>query len=470
MGHGSFRLLRHSTPFMGLYLLEHPNFKTMLALLPYRILLYCLCLLFFVPLQAQEAPADLLAPLYQAYQQQPSPEKVWQAIRMLEQDTANERSLPEPNDTPALRKWVSEDILAEGQTLVRYYLRPQAVYILACGPLGQRFIRYTLPARTLRAKVEELVARVSRPETAIADIRRPSTILYQILIDPIQDILTKKVLIIPDDVLTHLPFGLLLRPDNIPDAERKDTPYLLLQHEISYAYTGRLQADLRAMLHTPRQERILAYAATPLARTQEEVARISELLPTTTLPEKHLSTETYQADAETYRVLHLATHAYTDTANQERSFLLLRETETPTKLYRSQIDDFHLQADLVVLNGCTTGRGVGGLGHAFLQADAKSVVSTLWPVSDAAAAEVMVLFYQQLAVGQTKDQALRMAQVNYLRTHPGTRAHPYYWGSYQLVGCNQPIDLNATSSPIWWWGSAIVLSLLIFGRHQHKFT
>ena len=81
------------------------------------------------------------------------------------------------------------------------------------------------------------------------------------------------------------------------------------------------------------------------------------------------------------------------------------------------------RTDLVVLSACETGigctaggDGVLGLTRAFLTAGARSVVSSLWKVDDAATSLLMREFYSNLwERGMTKSESLRQAQLTVLR-------------------------------------------------------
>lgn len=93
--------------------------------------------------------------------------------------------------------------------------------------------------------------------------------------------------------------------------------------------------------------------------------------------------------------------------------------------------------DLVVLSACETGigdvqrgEGVFGLKRAFVLAGARSVLLSLWKVSDDATRDFMTDFYRMWTSGKTKSESLRLA-----RQHLRARyAHPYFWAAFILVG------------------------------------
>jgi CHAT domain-containing protein len=122
---------------------------------------------------------------------------------------------------------------------------------------------------------------------------------------------------------------------------------------------------------------------------------------------------------------------------------LLLEPESGSKaaaLSLGEVYNLRLNADLVVLSACDTGRGrivrgegIIGLTRGFLYAGAKSLLVSLWPVSDAAAAGLVVDFYAGLIAGQPKARALREAKLRAMTRNP-EYAKPFYWSSLVLVG------------------------------------
>jgi CHAT domain-containing protein len=96
-----------------------------------------------------------------------------------------------------------------------------------------------------------------------------------------------------------------------------------------------------------------------------------------------------------------------------------------------------LNTELVALSACETGlgdnrgsEGVWGLKSAFQQAGARTVLISLWKVSDEATQYLMSAFYTALLSGESKRQALKTAQMK-------TRAkykHPYFWGGFVMQG------------------------------------
>jgi len=83
----------------------------------------------------------------------------------------------------------------------------------------------------------------------------------------------------------------------------------------------------------------------------------------------------------------------------------------------SEILEFKLNADVVVLSACKTalgkeiaGEGIVGLSRAFMLAGSKSVIVSLWSVESNSTAVMMKSFYSHLKHGRSKEEALRLAK------------------------------------------------------------
>jgi CHAT domain-containing protein len=94
---------------------------------------------------------------------------------------------------------------------------------------------------------------------------------------------------------------------------------------------------------------------------------------------------------------------------------------------------------LVTLSACDTGvgevrngEGVYGLRRAFVLAGAETLVTSLWPISDYVAREMMISYYTGLRDGLGRGEALRHAKLAMLTRK--SRQHPFYWASFVQSG------------------------------------
>jgi CHAT domain-containing protein len=118
-----------------------------------------------------------------------------------------------------------------------------------------------------------------------------------------------------------------------------------------------------------------------------------------------------------------------------------------------------LGTQLVVLSACDTGlggirtgKGVYGLRRALVIAGAESQIVSLWKVEDGATKDLMIAFYEFLAQGEGRGEALRRAQLGMLGS--GDRGHPFFWASFIQVGDWTPLDHKTSARSAQWLGGA----------------
>jgi len=386
-------------------------------------------------------------------------------------------------------------VLEENEILLEYFLGDESSYCWLVGK--NEFEVFILPPReqienkvdTLRELVDarrpregetfpEQQARIAEADANFGPLARE---LSNIILGPVSERLSgKRLIVVPDGKLHYFPMSALPMP-NAPS----DDP-ILLTNDVVYqpsAQTYSLLKTLRPNKTEQGMKDLLVFSDPVFSTSDERLTGTNIYENTTTQPYSYrlveafgsLSrlpatgeeaagiTEIFGGDADIfsgfdatrerlinsnlseYRVVHLATHGFVDVDRPELSSIVLsRYDRTGNKIDESvRMQDIYamkLNADLVVLSACKTGtgkeikgEGVMGLNTAFLQAGARSVVSTLWQVEDNAANHLMKEFYTQMVFGGLPPSAaLRAAQIK-LYKDPQFRS-PFFWAAFTIQG------------------------------------
>ena len=75
---------------------------------------------------------------------------------------------------------------------------------------------------------------------------------------------------------------------------------------------------------------------------------------------------------------------------------------------------------------------MNGLRGSFIQAGAKSVLSTIWEISYEGTKEFMTSFYPPIIKGENPQSSLRKIQREFIRSD--VWSHPFYWAPFVMVG------------------------------------
>ncbi|HYU34587.1 MAG TPA: CHAT domain-containing protein [Thermoanaerobaculia bacterium] len=365
-----------------------------------------------------------------------------------------------------------QGLLDSRTALLEYFVGQEGSFLFAV--THQDLSVYRLPsAKVLEEKVQDLRTVLGRPGIlALGPFRSEAANLYQILLGSATAQLsrTPNLLISPDGPLSLVPFeALLSNPSS--GASYKKLRYLLRDHAVSYVPSASVLDGLREPRPLPASEAaaakgLIAFGdpiypsaqaalalrgsgststAPQLPGSGREVEAIAHLYPASEVMlymRENATEENVKANPliQTARRIHFATHGFVDEVRPQLSGLML--TRGPGSgqdglLQVYEIFNLRLNADLVALSACETGlgeritgEGMVGLTRAFLYAGARSLLVSLWPVSDLSTPDLMTAFYRNLGDSGTKAEALQRAKLE--RIDAGDE--PYRWASFILSG------------------------------------
>ena len=304
--------------------------------------------------------------------------------------------------------------------------------------------------------------------------------LHKLLIQPIASHLPtnpdERVIFIPHESLFLVPFPALL------DANGK---YLIEKHTIMTAPAIQVlkltnnQGKLNLSSLQPKDLLVAGNPTMPivgipptqlskLPGAEKEAKAIAKLFNTTPLIGNQATKSAVVQKISSARVIHLATHGLLDGKDfgelTPGAIALAPNTPTPLSsplskegkiplsspldkggkrgvvneglLKSTEIIDMKLNADLVVLSACDTGRGeikgdgVIGLSRSLITAGASSVIVSLWKIPDNSTSDLMSEFYRQWEKTGDKAAALRQAMLKTMKTNP----EPIDWAAFTLIG------------------------------------
>lgn len=286
--------------------------------------------------------------------------------------------------------------------------------------------------------------------------------LYKTLIGPVEGFVenVKKLHIFPDRYLAELPFDVLLIPAK--SSELKDTMYMIERYEISVhsslsEWPARRKTSEAGVKPLFFEYELGACApefsggmSAPLPHALMEVERIASLFRSrgksvATLTGNELNEESFLRLASRTRILHLATHGFSDPVHPEFSGWELPGDPGPSptagreerRLEIGAMQSIRLCNDLLVMSACAVNQGAGRRGYRFtkfpdnfFEAGIKNILFSMWEVSDRHTAQLMYSFYNHYLDGMSYQGALRAAKLGMLSV-PET-SFPTMWAAFVL--------------------------------------
>lgn len=328
--------------------------------------------------------------------------------------------------------------------VLHYFVTDQQISILLVSSKGSHVRTVSHPQRRLDQQVTEL-------RTALAnrlDVRDPSHALWKVLIGPVQDLLTEiephTLIFNLSGRLRYLPFAVL------QDGQGR---FLIQDYALVNATVDSIDR-LKPAKPIGRVDALglsqarLGQVALPGVRDElQSIIRSTKspkgLLPgSMALDEEFTEARFNQALQGKHNVVHIATHFKFKPGSAKDSLLYLGQGGPLSLLQISGLN--YSRIDLLTLSACDTAVGGGadengmeveGLAASVIKAGARTVLGSLWQVSDQSTGQLMKTFYTQRSLAQQNNaQALRQAQLQLLNDTDARFQHPFFWGAFVLTG------------------------------------
>jgi CHAT domain-containing protein len=273
----------------------------------------------------------------------------------------------------------------------------------------------------------------------------------------------KHLLIVPDGLLSHLPFEAFITKSHPPNGKQHEYPYLIRKWGVTLYPSASLALLKQQRQKTTYTQEFMGFAPvfkskyanngifrrqlSALPYTKTEVENIHQLFTKLNKTSKiytgeQVSERFIRNLTGYYRFVHFATHGMLD---DDTPILALYPDKVVDsvqthdgELSLEEIFNLKFKADMVVLSSCQggAGRNVKGEGilaitRGFVYLGVPNIIYTLWSVNDKDAAELMIRFYKLLNQKKSYREALRLAKLSMLQ-NPKT-AWPKWWAGFTMM-------------------------------------
>jgi CHAT domain-containing protein len=322
-----------------------------------------------------------------------------------------------------------------------------------------RFSCISVPvsADALTAVIKGFLSLIKNTDPTFRSLKdEMSADLYQTLIAPVISSLdpAKELAIIPNRALFYLPFACLLAPDG----ERLIEKFRILYAPSATVYSlstdrartqQKMGADTALTIGNPSFDNKRFPGLAPISESEEEARAVANIYPKSKILTGTAVTKAgfLAAAAGNSNVIHFAGHYIVDPQSPLHSKLLLADAPgDQAYLTNAEITMQRFPSTrLVVLSGCQTavesvmqGEGGVGLARTFIAAGVPLVVASQWPVDSAATTKLMTSFHTLRKAGLSSTEALRQAQISFLKKNDSSYNDPYYWAGFAAFGGTEP--------------------------------
>lgn len=347
-----------------------------------------------------------------------------------------------------------KDVLKDDVVVVQTIVLPDRFHVLVTTGTLQHVFSFNQGREALSKKV---AAMRTAMQDANADPLPAAKNLYATLIEPIKAMLPEKgvVMISADDALRYVPFGALHDGQDFLARKLTFVNYNPGTQSTLFSESSKEISSLQAFGTSQAHP---GFEALPAVKGELEAlvrqdGEVKGVLPGRRWLDGQFTRKAFtDALFQQPAALHIASHFRLVPENAEQSIMLLGDGSPLT------LPDLVSQRDLsglslMTLSACqtalplsardATGEEVESLAALVHRSGVRSVIATLWKVSDGGSAVFMQRFYQHLEEGKPSiAKALLQTQTDFITgAATGGEAdaaarfkHPYYWAGYSVFG------------------------------------
>jgi len=324
---------------------------------------------------------------------------------------------------------------------------PQGTLLLSFVTLRDRLLIFSIDnqsSHVTHAQIgrDELQKRVNAMTSAIlqrTDWQDAAATMYELLFGSLRPIERyDKIVIVPDTVLEHVPFAVLIHP--------RTKQFLIERSPILIAPSASVYAKLSRMKEAPQENALI------VGDPRFDSAKFPRLprLPAASFEAKMIGIlyganpllgDAAQLAAVLDRitnagVIHIGAHAVMNVDDPLlSSFVLsdgqLRARDLASRRIRS--------GSIAVLAGCRTATHAGkseinSLALAFLAAGSRSSIASLWDVDDVPTRQFSIPLHRLLRAGVPAAEAVRRIQLEMMRSSDPRVSDVRAWAAFQVYG------------------------------------
>ena len=272
--------------------------------------------------------------------------------------------------------------------------------------------------------------------------------------------LNENLIISSDALLQQLSFDALKKNPSV---------YLINEHTTQYAFSANTYFNHQPVINN---KKIVAFypdfinSQYAVLNNQKEHEALKLFAEYNVYHRQAANKENFITKCNATGITHIASHLIVDTISPLQSFLVFQPKNNYT-LSINEIWKLTANCQLITLASCQSnfgkqqnGEGIQNFAWAFQYAGAHHILSTQWNASDKSTSTIISEFYKNLKQGKSKQKALQLAKINYLKNADAIGAQPFFWANYSLFGDATSINMAPNFLSRFWWLPVVFLSLI----------